>query len=68
MRGEAMSNVPAVVTSVAELAAWGDLAKKSGIVPPSTSREQAMAIVQTGRESACSRSSRYDRCPSSAAG
>ena len=50
MRGEAMSNVPAVVTSVAELAAWGDLAKKSGIVPPSTSREQAMAIVQTGRE------------------
>ena len=50
MRGEAMSNVPAVVTSVAELAAWGDLAKKSGIVPPSTSREQAMSIVQTGRE------------------
>jgi len=45
-----MSNFPAVVTPVAELAAWGDLAKKSGVVPPSTSREQAMAIVQTGRE------------------
>jgi len=45
-----MSNVPAAATPVAELAAWGDLAKKSGIVPPSTSREQAMAIVQTGRE------------------
>ena len=45
-----MRNIPAVVTPVAELAAWGDLAKKSGVVPPSTSREQAMAIVQTGRE------------------
>jgi hypothetical protein len=45
-----MSNYPAVVAPVAELAAWGDLAKKSGVVPPSTTREQAMAIVQTGRE------------------
>jgi len=45
-----MSNIHTVLTPVAELAAWGDLAKKSGIVPPSTSREQAMAIVQTGRE------------------
>jgi hypothetical protein len=33
-----MSNSPVVVTPVAELEAWGDLSKKSGIVPPSTSR------------------------------
>jgi hypothetical protein len=45
-----MSTIPAVSAPIAELAAWGDLAKKSGIVPPSISREQAMAIVQAGRE------------------
>jgi len=50
MRGDALRNIPAVVAPVVELAAWGDLAKKSGIVPMSTSREQAMAIIQTGRE------------------
>jgi hypothetical protein len=50
MAPESARNLPAVVAPVAELAAWGDLAKKSGVVPPSTSREQAMAIVQTGSE------------------
>lgn len=45
-------NLPAKYQSapVAELSEWGDLAKKTGVIPPTTSREQAMAIVQTGRE------------------
>jgi len=43
---KAISNVPAI----AELTAWAQLAKKSGIIPPQINEHQAMAVVQVGRE------------------
>lgn len=36
--------------SLQEVTQWGEFAKKSGIVPPDMTKEQAMAIIQTGRE------------------